>query len=130
MDADKINRWLTLGANLGVLVGLLLLITELKQNAEFAQFQFASNSNALSEEIQLAMLGSEPAIAWSKSVLDPASLSEPEIKVLDVYHSLILNRWLRTRNMVRQGYLEEGTTARWIRSQATFFFGNDFAKLW
>jgi hypothetical protein len=34
MDADRLNRWLTLGANLGVLVGILLLIIELDQNRE------------------------------------------------------------------------------------------------
>ena len=30
--SDSLNRWLTLGANLGVLVGIILLIVELNQN--------------------------------------------------------------------------------------------------
>lgn len=34
MDAEKVNRWLTLGANLGVLVGIVLILTELNQNSE------------------------------------------------------------------------------------------------
>ncbi len=33
MKADAVNRWLTLGANLGVLVGIILLIAELNQNS-------------------------------------------------------------------------------------------------
>ena len=33
MKAAKLNRWLTLGANLGVLVGIFLLIAELNQNS-------------------------------------------------------------------------------------------------
>ena len=32
MDSDRLNRWLTLGANLGVLVGIVLLLLELDQN--------------------------------------------------------------------------------------------------
>jgi hypothetical protein len=32
MDSDRLTRWLTLGANLGVLVGIILLIVELDQN--------------------------------------------------------------------------------------------------
>ena len=32
MDSDKINKWLTLGANLGVLVGIFLLVLEINQN--------------------------------------------------------------------------------------------------
>lgn len=34
MESDRLLRWLTIGANLGVLVGLLLLIAELKQNRD------------------------------------------------------------------------------------------------
>ncbi len=33
MKADVVNRWLTLGANLGVLIGIILLIAELNQNS-------------------------------------------------------------------------------------------------
>jgi hypothetical protein len=32
MDSDKINRWLTLGANLGVVVGIAFLVVEIRQN--------------------------------------------------------------------------------------------------
>ena len=39
MNSDRLNRWLTLGANLGVLVGILLLIVELQQNREMMRAQ-------------------------------------------------------------------------------------------
>ena len=39
MDKDRLNRWLTLGANLGVLVGIILLIFELGQNREMMRAQ-------------------------------------------------------------------------------------------
>ncbi|MGB5353618.1 MAG: hypothetical protein WBN32_08420 [Woeseia sp.] len=39
MDTNKLNRWLTLGANLGVLAGLLLLVLELNQNREMMRAQ-------------------------------------------------------------------------------------------
>jgi len=32
MVSDKINRWLTLGANLGVLIGIAFLVVEIRQN--------------------------------------------------------------------------------------------------
>jgi hypothetical protein len=34
LDSDKLNRWLTLGANLGVVVGLVFLAIEIRQNNE------------------------------------------------------------------------------------------------
>ena len=37
LDTDRLNRWLTLGANIGVLVGLLLLVAELRQTNSIAK---------------------------------------------------------------------------------------------
>ena len=39
MESDRVNRWLTLGANIGVLVGIVLLIFELNQNREMMRAQ-------------------------------------------------------------------------------------------
>ena len=36
MDSDRLNRWLTLGANLGVLIGLALLVVEIRQGNQLA----------------------------------------------------------------------------------------------
>jgi hypothetical protein len=34
MAVDRINQWLTLGANIGVVIGLILLLIELDQNSD------------------------------------------------------------------------------------------------
>ena len=47
MDADKMNRWLALGANIGVLVGIVLLIVELGQNRAMVA---AQTRHAISEQ--------------------------------------------------------------------------------
>ena len=39
MDSNRVNRWLTLGANLGVLVGIALLVFELNQNRQMVVAQ-------------------------------------------------------------------------------------------
>jgi hypothetical protein len=41
MDSDRLNRWLTLGANIGVLVGIVVLIVEIAQNTEMMRAQMA-----------------------------------------------------------------------------------------
>ena len=42
MDTDKMNRWLTLGANVGVLIGLILLLFEIRQNSDLMRSQIAT----------------------------------------------------------------------------------------
>jgi hypothetical protein len=39
MDSDRLNKWLTLGANIGVFVGIVLLIVELDQNRDMMRAQ-------------------------------------------------------------------------------------------
>ena len=39
MESERLNRWLTLGANLGVLIGILLLVFELNQNRDLVRVQ-------------------------------------------------------------------------------------------
>ena len=43
MGSDKINSWLTLGANLGVLVGIILILMELNQNAALTRAQMVQS---------------------------------------------------------------------------------------
>lgn len=43
MDAGKVNSWLTLGANLGVLVGIVLILIELDQNADLMKAQMSQS---------------------------------------------------------------------------------------
>ena len=55
MNPDNIGRWLTLGANLAVLVGILLLLTELRQNATMMQAQVSNDRTSHGIELFLGI---------------------------------------------------------------------------
>ena len=42
MDADRVSRWLTLGANIAVVAGIVFLGLELRQNNELLKFEAGS----------------------------------------------------------------------------------------
>ncbi len=52
MNEEKLNAWLSLGANVGVVIGLMLLIVEIGQNTEMmrAQINQSRTDTALSEQ--------------------------------------------------------------------------------
>jgi hypothetical protein len=62
MEADKVHRWLTLGANFGVLIGIILLVVELDQNREMVR---AQTRNEISQQLtnRLLMIGSSSQVA-------------------------------------------------------------------
>lgn len=56
MDSDRLNRWMTLGANFAVLAGILLLLIELRQNTESIELQAAQSYVALSHELDFRIV--------------------------------------------------------------------------
>ena len=58
MDSDRLNRWMTLGANIGVLAGIIFLAFELQQNTVATQLEAASNFQDSFSEIELFIAGS------------------------------------------------------------------------
>ena len=83
LDTDKLNRWLTLGANVGVLAGILLLVIEVRQNQtllELDQKLSIADSDSIEVErfrelVSLRVQDREVAQIWSDGMagreLDP-----------------------------------------------------------
>lgn len=71
MKFKKINRWLTLATNVAVLVGLLLILIELKQNQE-----------GLALDRTIALLDSQQADFSSFSDLRNLAIQDPEFAQL------------------------------------------------
>lgn len=63
MDPNQLNRWLTLGANAGVLVGLALLVLEINQN-----------NNLVRAQIEQAR--SQDLVNWRRQVALDAGIAE------------------------------------------------------
>lgn len=55
MQSNKLDRWLTLGTNLSVLIGIILLIVEINQNNELVR-------------IQIEQERSDTYVAWQREV--------------------------------------------------------------
>ena len=107
MDSNTVNRWLTLGANLGVFVGIILILIELNQNAELmrAQIAQARADNLISSMEDRMHSDHWPAISaklrhdGQMRVDDLAGLSPEE-------RERVLYYYLREVNDVRNQFLQ------------------------
>ena len=68
MDTDKFNRWLTLTANLGILIGLVLIIVEIRQNSQLMRAQINMDRTASSIE-KLINVANGGAVATMQGML-------------------------------------------------------------
>ena len=86
MDSTKLSDFLQLLASIGVLVGLLIVAYELRQNKLFAQAEYSQES--YDKWMQVASMEMETDIGeiFIRSIEDPVSLSKPD--------KFKLNAWL------------------------------------
>jgi hypothetical protein len=79
LNADKINKWLVLGANVGVLIGIILVVLEIRQATITTNAEMVSNHQNRWVEISLSMQNAEFAEAWAKAMQDHDELSVSEM---------------------------------------------------
>ena len=105
MDSDRLNRWITLGANLGVLVGVFLLIIELRQNTESTELQAAQSYVALSHELDFRIVDDPSLIALF--LIPPDERTPQESRRLDRWYFGSLRTWENGFFLHRRGVLDD-----------------------
>ncbi len=130
MKSERLNSWLQIASNFGLIAGLVLVAVQIQQTRDLTRLQMRLDHLAASQQMEQGLLGEEPGIAWAKSIRDPTSLSDTEVKSIDSYLINQLNHWEWLVSMENAGLEELGALDRNIRANAWFFFGNPFAKRW
>jgi hypothetical protein len=115
MSADSVSRWLTLGANVGVVVGLILLVVELNQNSSLvrAQIHQARSDNYVSNIMDFA--DTEYLLPAYEKLIDAGGLNAAALDALDPIERARIRRYAQARlggydNLLYQyrlGYLDD-----------------------
>ena len=115
MSADSVNRWLTLSANVGVMIGLILLVIELNQNSSLvrAQIHQARSDNYVSNMIALA--DTENLLPAYEKLINAGALNAAALDTLDSIERARVRRYAQARlggydnlfYQYRLGYLDD-----------------------
>ena len=126
----NINRWIALGANLGVVLGLIILIIEVQQNAALTRVSLETERAEAQATLELRI--SDPVIAeiWAKSVYSPETLSNAELKTMDGILAAATMPFERLLMMEQEGLVSRTRVINHISNSAPFYFGSSFAKNW
>ncbi len=126
MKTDNLNRWLSLVANVGVMLGLVLVAFQIRQDVELTKIQLFSDATSSRKEWNQAMLGSDPMNVVMKSIENPSELTLAELHVMDAYLVGAVNE-LRRLEMLEAAGLNVNVEVEGLHH---FFFGTKFAKAW
>ena len=108
MELDKLKKWFTLIANLGVLIGVFFLVIEVRQSNSIANREAASEiSYAASELNSRVVENQEFAMLRSKLRDADANLSPMEEEQAISWTLMQLNFWILVSNSYENGLLTE-----------------------
>ena len=127
MMGDTVNRWLSLGANVGIVVGLLLVAFQIKQDADLTKALLFNDHTNSRKEWNQAMMGENPMVVVAKSIERPQELTLDELHVMDMYLIGAINELRRLEVLKLAGLQVDNASVEGLH---VFYFGSNFAKAW
>ena len=93
--------WLQIFSNAAVVIGLAILIYEVRLSNFHARLELDTTNWQLSVDRELVTVGEAPASVLAKAIDSPGDLSLEELMIVDAYHQSAL------AEMWQQGYYEQ-----------------------
>lgn len=127
---DRAARWIALAANIGVVLGLVLVIVEVRQNAELTRTQMEQRKNDFLAEIEFSLANREVAEVWVKAIRTPETLSDADMKIVEAHLLSVMLQWDHLFQMERGGLVTREHVRQHITNSAPYYFGSRFGKHW
>jgi hypothetical protein len=110
LNTERINKWLTLLANIGVLIGIIFLAIEVRQSNRIAMATTEISVRSEFRSINEAVLTNDAVAELLVKAADAsAELSTVEEAKLDEYLFLYINTWMSIEIAYQNGMLPRKT---------------------
>ena len=127
---DKLNNWLTLLANIGVIAGIIFLAIEVQQNTRAQENASRLESTRVFTDWYTTVMEDPDLVAlWAKGNLKPLELTPPEIDRFMWMLSSIGSRIEEAFTQYEAGLLDQEIWAEYRAVMASFLH-NPLAKYW
>ncbi|MEP4148258.1 MAG: hypothetical protein ABJL54_13650 [Halioglobus sp.] len=124
MDSGKLNDWLSLGANIGVVIGLFLLIAELNHSSQLAEVEaYQTRIKDIQElNLQLALSASLAGILVKAEAEGANALSPDEFRRAQSWYASIMRGMQGQYYQYQQGFLERESVDKTLDDIASQFY--------
>lgn len=129
VDSDRVTRLLTLAANVGVIVGIVFLVLEMRQTSAIATAQVRLEYSAGWRSVDGSRQDESFSEVITKSIENPKELSLSEVVQLDAYYSGILDQMMNAQT-ARIAGLVDGPFSEVANIVGVMYFSDEFARSW
>lgn len=130
MDFGRLNSWLQVSANIGIVLGLVLVGVQLKQNTDLARIQLLNEESRRLVDFELEVVGERGAEVWAKSIEDPDNLTLAEVRIMEALLWGFVENLRGTYRLAALGLLEEEDWRRRVESEVTFYLSDRYSRAW
>jgi len=129
MNNNRWENWLQISSTLAVLVGVVLVVIQLRQNAELLELQILKQDAESYVETDLGLLPEDVYQIRQKSLDEPENLTLYEYQVLDVFYwSTGVVRWRSLYELSERGLLDDAAWQRMVWEDASWLLANPFGR--
>lgn len=129
MKAQKINRWVGIAANVGVVIGLMTLIYELSQNRHLLRAELGTGTIEYQRDLEILKMDDELSEALSFAIHSPEELSDQQMIRLDAYLEAYVLKLYREEYLIQMEVFPDDP-AYIIKSAALSAMQNVVARTW
>jgi len=130
MNSSRLSNWLQIAANTGIVVGLLLVGLQLKQNSDLLKTQLLYEESSRLVDLETQIVGEIGAEVWAKSISDPENLNLAEQRTMEALLWSYVEQLRSTRLLGELGLLEDEEWKARVRSDTAFYLGNKYGRAW
>jgi len=129
MNKTELSNWLQIGANIGILLGLILVGVQIRETNSIATAQFDSEDFLFATTAHDIVISERIGDIWGRVEANDQDISEEELAIVDSY---ITREWFRAnqeRSLGARGFVEAdiSTSAEeWVYQ----ILGNEVALRW
>lgn len=129
MDLDKVNKWLSVIANVGIIGGLLLVGIEMNQNRHLVRGELGTQQRDYYQQIYESVSGEDIRDILNLASTAPEELTVPQIMAVNNYMHNVTGHIHRERLLYDFGIFKDDPASfeRWVVQQ---FFGNRYSRAW
>jgi hypothetical protein len=128
MDSRKIN-WLSIGTNVGVIGGLILVALQLNQNSELLRLQMIDQESRRMTDHEVEYMGELGAQTWAKMIENPEELSVAEQRVAESLIWPPFETWRNAYNLYEAGLLGSEWRDR-VLAEVPYILGHIYGRAW
>jgi hypothetical protein len=125
----QVNKIVGTLANMGVIVGLVLVAYQINQAIEITRAQLINDYYIADMQLEMKMMGENPGESFAKAVFDEEALTQQDLAVLDRYFNYGMVQLTRLREMQELGYVSETDLQKRI-DYLGWHLGNPAGRRW